>query len=265
MIVFGETGAGKSSVINMLDGGKVAPVSNGAAGMTFACDRYEKKIGDQTFNIFDTAGLNEGDAGKVQGKTAITNLYKCIYNLETGVSLLIYVMRAPRIKDTAQKNFKMFFETFCNKEVPIVIIVTGLEDEEGDMDAWWRANKTHFAANGMHFSGQACITATKGKQRKGIHIFQQEYDDSKTKVEALIPKSCLSEPWKMPRSTWFNRVATVVVGMFGGRVYDPVSLLVEVLVEHAGMSTSAARQEAKTIHITASKPQPRRRRSARGS
>lgn len=44
IIIFGETGTGKSSVINMLDGRLIADVSSGASGCTFHSSPYEVKL-----------------------------------------------------------------------------------------------------------------------------------------------------------------------------------------------------------------------------
>ena len=89
--------------------------------------------------------------------------------LDDGVNLLVYVMRAPRIVATAKANYELFFETFCYGQVPIVIVVTGLEDKD-DMDKWWEENKSVFDDYKMPFSGSACITATQGKLLKGGYL-----------------------------------------------------------------------------------------------
>jgi len=44
IIVFGETGTGKSSIINMLEGRSIAGVSSGASGCTFYSCPYEVKL-----------------------------------------------------------------------------------------------------------------------------------------------------------------------------------------------------------------------------
>ncbi|OAX32346.1 hypothetical protein K503DRAFT_844436 [Rhizopogon vinicolor AM-OR11-026] len=47
-------------------------------------------------------------------------------------------------------------------EVPIVVIVTGLEHYEPDMECWWSTNGKQFTDPGMHFQGHECVT-TLGK------------------------------------------------------------------------------------------------------
>jgi predicted GTPase len=126
VIIFGDTGVGKSSVINMLHGGDIAKVSDGTTGTTFDNQSYMKEIGGKYFKVFDTIGLNEGSHGTVKPKDAIEQLWKLINALADGVHLLVFVMRAPRITQTCEQNYKLFFEIFCEKKAPIAIIITGL-------------------------------------------------------------------------------------------------------------------------------------------
>jgi hypothetical protein len=182
----------------MLEGGSAADISDHAAGVTFEYKAYKKKIKGSTFQVFDTIGLNEGAQGKVAAGRAIDSLYRLISDLDDGLTLLVFVMRAPRIKAITQKNYEMFFEIFCDKAVPIVIIVTGLENRD-DMDSWWTENEDVFKRYKMKFNGFACITATKGRQRKdGTYVYEEEYTDSKRKVEDLISKHSGEVLWKRP-------------------------------------------------------------------
>jgi predicted GTPase len=206
VIVFGETGAGKSSIVNMLEGDKPANVSDQAKGVTFTQTSYAKRINGSAFKIFDTIGLNEGKAGTVEMRDAIKGLYNLVSGLEEGVSLLVYVMRAPRIRSTTQQNYEMFYKLFCREQVPIVIVITGLEDRE-EMDSWWMENEGSFRQYEMRFGGHACITATKGKRlRDGTHAYEAEYGESKRNVEDLIHHASLMDPWKMPTQPWFSAI-----------------------------------------------------------
>jgi len=79
IIVFGQTGAGKSSLINMLAGELRAKESNGATGCTSSNNSIEISKGwpdgtQTTYTIWDTPGLNEGEHGNVPVRAAVTNL-----------------------------------------------------------------------------------------------------------------------------------------------------------------------------------------------
>jgi len=195
VIIFGGTGAGKSSVVNMLPGGcREATVSSSANGVTFRHDCYEKVIRGRHINVFDTVGLGEGKSGTIPAAKAIESLYRLMRRLENGVNLLVYVVRGPRLSHSIRKNYELFYEIFCQKKVPIVIVITGLENEEDAMDDWWMENKTAYSKENMTFAGAACITAIKGKR----NMFAQEFEESQEKVERLILDHGFGTTWLPP-------------------------------------------------------------------
>jgi hypothetical protein len=118
-------------------------------------------------------------------------------------------MRAPRISAVVKQNYRMFCNVICDKQVPIVIVITGLEMEE-NMDSWWQTNRVTFDAQKMSFAGFACITATAGRPRDGRATFDIEYAASKKKVERLIYYSHKQIPWKMETLSWFTSTAVRV-------------------------------------------------------
>jgi GTP-binding protein EngB required for normal cell division len=249
VIVFGETGVGKSSILNMLEGGSEATVSDQATGVTFSNRSYEKTIKGTTFRVLDTVGLNEGAMGTVAAGEAIKGLYTLIQQLEDGVNLLVYVMRAPRIPYALQQNYEVFFEILCNRRVPIVIVITGLEERE-DMEEWWDDNKDTFERRKMLFNGHACITATKGKKlADGAYSYGMEYEESRKKVEGLIYQLAHnSEPWKMPRPTWFATAAIRMRNLLAKAIgVKPKALsreLYDALRLYGGLSDEEAVREA---------------------
>lgn len=210
IVFFGESGHGKSSVINMVLGQDTAITSSSATGCTFKSTPYLHQLGGHELALWDTAGLNEGDQGTVTDMKAVASLYKLLKSLEGGVSLLVFCIRAPRINDAAHKNWKLFREVICRKEVPIVVVVTHLENEE-PMDDWWQKNEKRFREYEMnpcseHGSGVACVTASKGKLRKGRHAFQDEYEESQSKVRELIVQNHLHNPRKLNPVEWFQTI-----------------------------------------------------------
>jgi predicted GTPase len=244
VILFGESGVGKSSIINMINEQAKAPVSDSATGETFHNTSYEMTIFDSTVRVFDTSGLNEGTKGTVKAQVAIKRLYELICRLQDGVHLLAFVMRAPRITDTVYQNYELFFEVFFQKKVPIAIILTGLENRE-NMDEWWKENEAAFDRYGMKFKGHACITSIRGECRNGAYLYQKEYDESKKKVKQLIHGSRSQVGWKMDSKTWFNAIIYKVIGKLDASQGVQRKLLSRALQDYGGMSKQLAKAEAK--------------------
>jgi hypothetical protein len=255
VILFGESGGGKSSLVNMLSGDKsVADISSGAKGCTFESRAFEVNVCGMPTTLWDTAGLDEGEAGRVPKSDAIVQLYRLVRNLSDGVSLLMFVMRAPRIKTSVPANWKLLQEVICQKQVPIVIVITGLEQED-NMDRWWWDNKGTFQSYGINPSGFACVTASRGKQKKNRFAYDEEYEESRDKIHNLIRSTSLTVPWKVPAAQWFKNITVEFVEYQSGscgrtkEVRRQENKLVageayEKLVSLCGMSQSEAQELA---------------------
>jgi len=207
VILFGETGSGKSSVVNMLDGRPVARTSSGVSGCTFTSCPYLVSVRGKTMRLWDTAGLDEGEAGRVPNSESIVRLYELIQSLGSdGVSLLMFVMR-PRFKESTLKNWKLFHEIICQEKVPIVIIVTGLEQEE-EMEEWWWKNKGELAERyGIVPDDHACITAVRGKKRKdGSCTFDEEFETSKETLQRVMRSRYLERAWRVSSPQWIETI-----------------------------------------------------------
>jgi GTPase SAR1 family protein len=203
IVIFGETGTGKSSLINMLSDNEVATVSNLAVGGTFESTPYPITIDGEHYTLWDTAGLNEGDAGSVPADAALDHLRDLVEKLHDGLSLLVYCIRGSRYRDIIKVNYDLFTKIICQGEVPVVIVVTGLENEDR-MDDWWIENEKEFTSRKMRFDGHACVTTTKGKK----NMFEEEYEESRVALRALMKVQCPSDAWLVDSDAWFQRITT---------------------------------------------------------
>jgi len=170
----------------MLMGEPVAAVSNQSVGCTYDSNKFRAIIAGREVMLYDTAGLNEAEAGTVSPEQAVQNLRSLVTELKT-VNLLVYCIRGTRFRKIVADNYKMFCNTICgsDRKVPVVLVITGLENEE-NMDDWWKDNQVDF--DEMEFHGHACITAITGRALKdgSGYIFQDLYDASKGKVMKLL-------------------------------------------------------------------------------
>lgn len=246
VVIFGEAGAGKSSVINLIAGEEIAETSSQATGCTFENKPYRVDVCGKSLKLWDTSGLNEGEEGQMTAKQAVTNLFKLVRSLQS-VSLLVYCVRGPRIKDTTVNNYKLFNDALCQREVPIVLVVTGLEQEES-MGGWWRKNKSLFHKHRMIFHGQACVVATKGKIIEGIgkYMYEEEYEESRVQVRNLISDAFDEYPQKIGTIGWFGAVVKSLQRMSAGLFnIHPImfSLVVyRALTDSEGFSNNDARE-----------------------
>ncbi|KAG2351071.1 hypothetical protein BDR07DRAFT_1467908 [Suillus spraguei] len=111
------------------------------------------------------------------GKSSLVNLMAGENNLERqgGIDLLLFCMRAGRLTDTVQTNYRLFHEFLCDKKVPIVVVITYLENEVGEMDNWWKQNEAIFCEREIHVVGHACIAAIQGN-------YPERYEESRVTI-----------------------------------------------------------------------------------
>jgi len=163
---------------------------------------------EKTYRFWDTSGLNEGTQGTVPAKKSLHNLLELVTKLSSseggagGVNLLVYCIRGTRLREIVSVNYDLFWGVICQKKVPIVLVITGLENED-NMDSWWDSNKGELTEMGMEFKGHACVTATKGKLgRDGVYTFEGEYAESEVKVRNLVEATCVGQPLRMEGKAW---------------------------------------------------------------
>jgi predicted GTPase len=270
VIVCGQTGAGKSSVVNMLQSsgnGRDADVSSAATGVTFQATRYSKTIANVNYNVYDTVGLNEGAGGSTNATNAIRQLYNLLKDLIDGINLLVFVVRAPHITAKTQENYDMFFKHVCSQKVPIIIVITGLEnerledagDEESDdevvenwntaVDKWIGKNRKNFVEGGytMKFEEFVGITAIKGVKRRGRYPLEGKYEASRKRLEAAITRTCSQQPWTIPLTKGFAagviRAKNLFARFFNMTPWGILGLLYDALVSYGGLSAEEAKAE----------------------
>ncbi|KZP22234.1 hypothetical protein FIBSPDRAFT_931234 [Athelia psychrophila] len=206
IIVCGQTGAGKSSLVNMLAGGpnEIARTSNDTIGCTLKSEPYPVTTPTgRKLTLWDTAGLEDGPTGRVSALEAMQNIRVLTLQLaaSTGLSLIIYVVRGKNI-DRLMKHY-LLFKASCDDKVPFVLVVTGL-DQESDRAGWWNTNESHFHQAGTQSDGHACIVATKDGHHK------EAYTQSVREVFKLIETTCRPDPWKAERRSLFMGGINVV-------------------------------------------------------
>ncbi|KAG0704671.1 P-loop containing nucleoside triphosphate hydrolase protein [Suillus ampliporus] len=186
IVLFGEMGAGKSSLVNLMAGETLALTSPDVQRCTLNWKDYPIEFGGDSYNVFDTRGLEELQLGVKEYLEAVENACRLIKELDKrgGIDLLLFCIRAGRLTATVKSNYRLFHEFLCEKKVPIVLAITHLETEEKSMEDWWKRNHGAFDRSSIHVAGHACVTAVdKGKLKDS-----RRHEESRVAIHNLIKK-----------------------------------------------------------------------------
>jgi len=241
IVLFGQAGAGKSSLVNLMAGKDVAATSNDMERCTLHWQQYNIGFDGESYTVFDTVGLNEPQLEITEYLDAVENAYRLIQDLEAqgGIDLLLFCMRAGRLTDTLRSNYRLFHEFLCDKKVPVVVAVTYLETEPV-MEDWWGRNAKTFSSQQMDVVGHACITAKNN--------FQNLYEESRVIIRNLV-KQCTADG---QRQAWIGgnnmfvslmrKLKQLLVG--NSRVKKDIT---PRLIRRCGMPPDLAKKLAKRI------------------
>ncbi|KAF9235337.1 P-loop containing nucleoside triphosphate hydrolase protein [Melanogaster broomeanus] len=195
VILFGEMGVGKSSVINLIAGRPVAAVSADYQGRTMSSKEYSFDVSGRRFHIWDTVGLEELEMGPKDYLNAIEKAHELIRHLsqEGGVDLLLFCIRGNRVNATTQSNYRLFYEVLCGSAVPISLVITHLE-REIVMEDWWLRQCKNLEKYGIKSAGHACITGLP---------WHSKYPESLVAIRSLLASYDGEGKYSMPSEAWF--------------------------------------------------------------
>lgn len=209
---------GKSSLINLLAGKKVSETSSGALGCTLEYKRHLLDLGgDQHFAVWDTAGLDEGTEGSVPADKAEAYLKRLLHELakNNGVDLLVYCVRGTRVRSALLTNYHIFYSAICRKKVPIAIVITGLENQEVNMETWWYKNEHQFSLFKMYFDSHACVTTLESSVENPL--VKERRDLSRTAVIKMITSTCRTQQWRPHERSWVESAYSDIRAMLSPR------------------------------------------------
>ncbi|KAN0091355.1 hypothetical protein V8E55_004921 [Tylopilus felleus] len=252
VLIVGETGAGKSSVVNLIAGERLAEVHSGADACTLEATSYDIILPDNQglshhIRLFDTVGLNESQFKKNAYLSAVEKANTLICQLQRtgGIRLLLFCIRGGRITAVMQNNYRLFCDILCQNKVPVAFVITGLENEES-MEGWWERNVLSFEACGLSCASHACVTAIRGVDG----YYSAKYDESQKTIRAMLLAHVTggSTSWQPERTGWFINLAGKLLKWLGQvRGRRRQALTVEELARHLQDKCRFSRSEAEYL------------------
>ncbi|KAG2342522.1 hypothetical protein BDR05DRAFT_349034 [Suillus weaverae] len=189
VLVVGQTGCGKSSVVNILAGESWAPTSDDLSHCTKQWTEYTIPVDGRSFQVFDTIGFLEPGLDTEGYTDAIADTYLAIDALRKrgGIDLLLYCVRDEEI-EKMKGHYRLLHEVFCDEEVPVALVVTnrGVSD---------KAYKAIFRSHKIDCVDYVCanIASTPGPGSSAVNT------ESQKAIKELLVKCCDAGP--NPRST----------------------------------------------------------------
>lgn len=128
ILLFGRTGAGKSTLGNMLHARHPSPqggfpVGDGIRGVTYEVSR---KVG-HGWEVVDTIGMGEARGGTVSTAEAERRLVDFLRKLRFTYNYIVYVVRKGRMEDAQGVTWEMFKKLFEGGESNFVVVFTGAD------------------------------------------------------------------------------------------------------------------------------------------
>ena len=242
VILFGETGVGKSSVINLIAGEPVAATSAGLETYTQDSKDYQFNIGSRRINIWDTMGLDEPQMSANSYHDAIVKARALIRKLNEagGVDLLLFCISGGRMAPMTKTNYQLFYEGLCGKKVPIALVITRLE-RENRMEDWWERNEASLLKYGMQIAGHTCVT--------GLEDEVQKYKESMDVMLHLLSQYDNCGRFSMPSEPWLSRLLQAPAYLFSTST-PATKDVARILTNQCGLDPEVAHRLAGSTHTS---------------
>jgi tRNA U34 5-carboxymethylaminomethyl modifying GTPase MnmE/TrmE len=247
IVLFGQSGVGKSSVVNLMAGEERAKTSPGTGRCTMQWEEHSIEFDGCTYKVFDTVGLEEPQLGTKEYLETLVNAYDLIETLKQagGIDLLLFCVRAGRFTSTIRNNYRLFYEWFCEKKVSIVLVLTGLEREQ-NMEGWWEKYKGTFDKYEIAVDGHACITAANGLDGRQQELYQLSRQLVRTLVRDHTrdrKESELKEGNELKENRrWFKNFGRRLKNLLESKHAPKEKEIVAALMKRCGMPRDAAAQ-----------------------
>ena len=155
LLIVGETGAGKSSLINKLANQDLARVSSGATLCTESWSEYRFQVNSIEVHAYDSVGFGSACTGSSSSLIPYEAALDMLRSFKIRVDLVFLCTKRDKLSPITQHLYHFFNDFFFNGTVPISLIVTH-RGEKRSMDDWWSQHQDQIKSYG--FAGHAFIT-----------------------------------------------------------------------------------------------------------
>ncbi|EFC37768.1 predicted protein [Naegleria gruberi] len=214
VLIFGQSGVGKSSMINALANSKL-PVLDGAVGTTFESEEVSfKDSSNQEILLIDTVGLSESATGTSSSIDSFIKLKNLLKKSTCGFNLMIFVTTKDRITGNDKANIELFKTILGDDKVPVIMVVNKSENLEDCENMVLDLESNQWVTKNLLYIEQvygkdcfACIKSTSFPCTKGDDLtFSEEEkklvsEASRRIVLAMINKYSSKESVVLIRSS----------------------------------------------------------------
>lgn len=197
IVILGSLGVGKSSLVNMLIGRAVAPVSSDIGVAHPAIVEYpissnefsgdtsshlHPPCSDLMLRFYDTLGLEH--------RPSPWSAIKARLRRSGGVDVVVYCMRRGRLSNEQVADLRTIWKTFCQDHVPLVLVVVGVDYRRGSTEAWWETNGKDFRnAAQVGFTDHICLNTWDSDHPSWKHQGAR-YEETQRLVRNLVIRHC---------------------------------------------------------------------------
>lgn len=203
-MIFGRTGVGISSLVNLIVG---HPISNDHPNAKTCTQTPKPKAyppttlagSDKQFCLYEVPGI--------RGKSSDTTILEAIREIDQkeGIDLFIYCLR--KQKTTVIPGIvRHIRESIAGLDVPMIAVVTELErfEAEGGMEDWWGVPLEDGATNGTFiermcfrghdtFDAHACVTTLPRREVDLVEKLRKRREISEQRIRRLILGQCTGD------------------------------------------------------------------------